>query len=356
MSDFTVVRPFIYVEDTLIDQGQANPNENDIYGSHNAAFNATSGHMHTGTTGDGPKLGASSIDLTANYPWTGNHSWTQTIKVFDGSSLNLYSDNGTTLTASISGSNGTSSFQGAMNLNSHQLNGLSMAGSPAGTDAVNVDYLNSEIASNSVQSVSAGTNISISGTSNNPIVSVSVAIVSAVTASGNIASSGGSTPNITFTGILPVTNGGSGGASHSAHGVLIGAGTSPFNVTGAGTPGQILTSNGGSLDPTFQDNATNQLNTFGTFSFGSGTGTQSTGAIKFYSFSGNFGSGNLIVNLGTGLAIIGVKLLHGPNSNVLDYKDEFAVTSYQYDTSTGIFSISWTAGSDGYTVFITALA
>ena len=37
--------------------------------------------------------------------------------------------------------------------------------------------------------------------------------VTAVTASGNIASSGGFTPNITFTGILPVANGGTGTAT-----------------------------------------------------------------------------------------------------------------------------------------------
>lgn len=63
---------------------------------------------------------------------------------------------------------------------------------------------------------------------------------------------------ITSTGTIaldtPVTvpHGGTGDTSLAAHGVLIGAGTSPVNVTGAGTAGQVLTSNGASADPTFQ--------------------------------------------------------------------------------------------------------
>lgn len=53
-------------------------------------------------------------------------------------------------------------------------------------------------------------------------------------------------------GTLPVANGGTGEATLSAHGVVIGNGTSGVNVTGAGTAGQALTSNGASADPTFQ--------------------------------------------------------------------------------------------------------
>jgi hypothetical protein len=54
------------------------------------------------------------------------------------------------------------------------------------------------------------------------------------------------------TGTLPVGNGGVGVATLTAHGVVIGNGASAVNVTGAGTSGQVLTSNGASADPTFQ--------------------------------------------------------------------------------------------------------
>jgi len=52
---------------------------------------------------------------------------------------------------------------------------------------------------------------------------------------------------------LPVASGGTGAATLADHGVLLGSGTSAVSVTGAGTSGQILTSNGASSDPTFQD-------------------------------------------------------------------------------------------------------
>jgi hypothetical protein len=54
---------------------------------------------------------------------------------------------------------------------------------------------------------------------------------------------------------LPVAQGGSGAASLAAHGVVIGEGTSAVAVSGAGTAGQVLTSNGASADPTFQNAA-----------------------------------------------------------------------------------------------------
>lgn len=51
---------------------------------------------------------------------------------------------------------------------------------------------------------------------------------------------------------LDVADGGTGATTLAAHGVVIGNGTSPVNVTGAGTATQVLTSNGASADPTFQ--------------------------------------------------------------------------------------------------------
>ncbi len=51
---------------------------------------------------------------------------------------------------------------------------------------------------------------------------------------------------------VAVADGGTGASTLAAHGVLIGNGTSAVAVTGAGTTGQVLTSNGASADPTFQ--------------------------------------------------------------------------------------------------------
>lgn len=53
-------------------------------------------------------------------------------------------------------------------------------------------------------------------------------------------------------GTLPVARGGTGAATLGDAGVLIGNGTSPVQVTAAGTSGQVLTSNGAGVDPTFQ--------------------------------------------------------------------------------------------------------
>lgn len=62
--------------------------------------------------------------------------------------------------------------------------------------------------------------------------------VTSVTASGNIASSGGSTPNITFTGILPVANGGTGTATPGL--------TAGTNIAITGTwPFQTINASGG---------------------------------------------------------------------------------------------------------------
>lgn len=53
-------------------------------------------------------------------------------------------------------------------------------------------------------------------------------------------------------GTAAVAGGGTGVTTLTSHGVIIGQGTSSVNVTSAGTSGQVLTSNGASADPTFQ--------------------------------------------------------------------------------------------------------
>ena len=51
---------------------------------------------------------------------------------------------------------------------------------------------------------------------------------------------------------VPVADGGTGVSTLADAGVLIGNGTGAVQVTGAGTSGQVLTSNGAGVDPTFQ--------------------------------------------------------------------------------------------------------
>lgn len=51
---------------------------------------------------------------------------------------------------------------------------------------------------------------------------------------------------------VPVTDGGTGASTFTDAGVLIGNGTGAVQVTTAGTAGQVLTSNGAGVDPTFQ--------------------------------------------------------------------------------------------------------
>jgi hypothetical protein len=55
-----------------------------------------------------------------------------------------------------------------------------------------------------------------------------------------------------ITGIVSVPQGGTGVATLTAHGVLIGEAASAVAATSAGTAGQVLVSNGAAADPTFQ--------------------------------------------------------------------------------------------------------
>lgn len=88
--------------------------------------------------------------------------------------------------------------------------------------------------------------------------------VTNVTASGSLTSSGGTTPNISFTGL-------------TVDGVLYAASSSSVSTTSVGTAGQILASNGAGLAPSFQDAATLTGPSWSTASFGlTSTGTPPT--------------------------------------------------------------------------------
>jgi len=75
MGNYTAVRPHVYVDGAVILAANHNDNELAIYNPHNAAFNATTGHGHTGATGDGPKLGPTGLNLASAYTWGGLHTF-----------------------------------------------------------------------------------------------------------------------------------------------------------------------------------------------------------------------------------------------------------------------------------------
>lgn len=76
--NFIRARSYVYINGNIIQAFENNTNENTIYEGHNSSMNGLTGHAHTGATGDGPKLGPSSIDLSANYTWLGTHIFTTT--------------------------------------------------------------------------------------------------------------------------------------------------------------------------------------------------------------------------------------------------------------------------------------
>ncbi len=96
------------------------------------------------------------------------------------------------------------------------------------------------------------------------------------------------------TGTLPVASGGTGAATFTAHGVLIGEGTSPITATSAGLTGQLLQSNGASSDPTF----TSSPSVPGSITAGTGI-TATTGNIA--ASAGNVTASGL-VSAGTSMA------------------------------------------------------
>jgi hypothetical protein len=101
----------------------------------------------------------------------------------------------------------------------------------------------------SLATLTAGTNITITNSAGGIKIDASGSLgVTNVTASSPLASSGGATPNISLTGIVGVANGGTGDNTLTAHGILIGEGTSAVVVSSAMTAGQLLVGQG-ATDP-----------------------------------------------------------------------------------------------------------
>lgn len=103
---------------------------------------------------------------------------------------------------------------------------------------------------------------------------------------------------------LGVPSGGTGQVTLSANGVLIGEGTGAINSTGAGTVGQVLTSNGTGVDPTFQNSSsgsgTVNSGTATQMAYYSGTGTAVSGNTSITDTGSVFSVQNRLVQIGTG--------------------------------------------------------
>jgi hypothetical protein len=155
----------------------------------------------------------------------------------------------------------------------------------------------------------------ITAASNNVVIAPAGTLTGSTLASGVTASSltstgtltGGATGSgftvalgsSTITGDLGVANGGTGQTSLTAHGVIIGAGTSGVNVTGTGTSGQVLTSNGSGNDPTFQTPSGSSATTF-QYLISSGTYTTPANcrAILVKAWGAGAGGGASVTNAG----------------------------------------------------------
>lgn len=136
---------------------------------------------------------------------------------------------------------------------------------------------------------------------------------------------------------LGVSKGGTGAGTLTAHGVVIGNGTSAVNITGAGTTGQVLTSNGASADPTFQTLSTGTFLSSGNPNTGN-TSSNAENTVLTYSLAG----GILSTNKGVRIRIIATQANTGVNSD--------ATFRIKYGgTTLATFGTTGTTGTPTYT-------
>lgn len=127
--------------------------------------------------------------------------------------------------------------------------------------------------------------------------------------------------NLDLTTVLAVTEGGTGAGTFTDAGVIIGNGSGVLQATGAGTAGQVLTSNGTGVDPTFQSfpGGGDALTTQPLSQFAATTSSQLLGVLSNETGSGlavfnisptfttpNLGTpSNLVLTNATGLPVAG---------------------------------------------------
>jgi hypothetical protein len=203
-----------------------------LKGSSNALVAATSGtdfsagtsSLATGIVKTTTGTGALSIAVAGDFP-TLNQNTTGTASNVTGTVAVANGGTGaTTLTGYVKG-NGTSAFTTVATITGSDVSG-NISGNAANVTGT-VLVPNGGTGATTLTGYTKG-----NGTS-------------AFTASATI-------PVADLTGTLSVANGGTGVATLTSKGILFGNGTSAVGITSAGAAGQVLTSNGAGVDPTFQ--------------------------------------------------------------------------------------------------------
>jgi len=214
-------------------------------------------------------------------------------------------------------------------------------------------------------SLTAGAGISITpGSGSITIAATGGGTVTNVTASSPLASSGGATPDISLTGIIPLANGGSNKALTAVAGGVVYMDADSMEVTAAGTAGQVLTSNGSGA-PTWAAASSTSYNgsyykssqsvTSGTITtvvwqntsyetdvgMNTGTGVWTAPATAKYRVSTCFQWNSF--SMTSGSAIILYLYKNGSLYTVLDSRNSFAATAVEW-FQTGTCSLSLTSG------------
>jgi hypothetical protein len=138
-------------------------------------------------------------------------------------------------------------------------NATTESGSNAGSDLDLTAIADNGLTASGVFRVSRATQVvnfnqppTVAGNPIGTVSSVAASVPSFLSIAGSPITTSG-TLAISYSGTaLPVANGGTGATTLGDAGVLIGNGTGAVQVTSAGTAGQVLTSNGTGVDPTFQ--------------------------------------------------------------------------------------------------------
>jgi len=155
-----------------------------------------------------------------------------------------------------------------------------------------------------VLTVSGGLPVWAAPATSGTVTSVALTVPAFLSVSGSPITSSG-TLAVTLSGTaLPVANGGTGDTSFTAYSVITGGTTSTGalqNVSGVGTTGQVLTSNGASALPTWQNASSGSTPTVQRFTSGSGTYTTPANVkwIEVKMIGGGGGGGAATTNNGT---------------------------------------------------------
>lgn len=206
-------------------------------------------------------------------------------------------------------------------------------------------------ASDPVWAAPAASSISITGNSGGALTGNAFTFTGGTT--GLTFSGAGSTE--TLGGTLVVSNGGTGAGTFTAHGVLLGEGTSAFGVTAVGTTGQVFTGVTGS-DPVWASPAASSISITGdtggaltgaAFTFAGGTtglsfgGSGSTETLTFSGITANGGTVSLATDATTSTINVGT----GAGAKTVTLGSTNSTSSLALKTGTADFSLASATGT-----------